>query len=71
MLIIGFIADTVISERDITYNNIKAVVIEGSLLKAFNLDTLLWIELLCDSARYAVQLHTVKAGIITHIFRHF
>ena len=71
MLIVGFIADTVISERDITNNNIKTVVIERSLLKAFNLNTLLWIELLCDSARNAVQLHTVKAGIVTHIFRHF
>ena len=71
MLIVGFIADTVISERNITYNNIKTVVIERGLLKAFNLDTLLWIELLCDSARNAVQLHTVKTGIVTHIFRHF
>ena len=71
MLIVGFIADTVISEWDITHNNIKAVVIKRGLLKAFNLNTLLWIELLCDSARNAVQLHTVKTGIVTHIFRHF
>ena len=69
-LVISLIADTVISERDISDNHIKAVVIEPRLLKALDLYAIFGVQHLCYPARNAVKLHTVKFGMFVHFFRH-
>ena len=59
-LIVIFVSDLVITERDIADNHVKAVIIEICLLKALDLNTLIRIELLCNSAADTVQLHAVQ-----------
>lgn len=55
-------------ERDIADCDIEEAVRKGGVLKARDRDILLLIELLCDTPRNAVQLHTVHTAP-PHFFR--
>ena len=57
-----------LSERDISDCDIEEAVRKGGVLKARDRDILLLIQLLCDTPRNAVQLHTVHTAS-PHFFR--
>ena len=68
VLVILGIKHLELPKRDIADRDIEEAVRKGGVLKARDRDILLLIELLCDTPRNAVQLHTVHAAS-PHFFR--
>ena len=63
MLIVAFILHMVFTERDIADGEIEKTVGQIGSLITLNGNTALLIELLCNTAGDAVQLHTERLAV--------
>ena len=70
MLVVVLVIDLVISERNISHNQIKTVISELCFFKALYLNVCIRIELFCNSSRKAVKLNSVKLTC-PHSFGHY
>ena len=69
IFVVLWIKYLVITKWHISDNHIKEVVRISGILKSCDADIGILIELLCDSARYAVQLHSIQSALL-HGLRH-
>ena len=68
VLVILFIHNTVIAERNITDDNIKEVIGICCFLKPVNRYGSIGVKLFCNSSRDTVKLHTVQTAFL-HFLR--
>ena len=67
--IIPLVRYFVIAERYVTHNTVKEAVRELHCFKALHRNLVFLVQLLCNAARNAVQLHTVHPNLL-HAVRH-
>ena len=67
LLVITFVGYSVVSERHVSDCRVKKVVGEVRFFKSLHADVCLWVELLCDTSRNAVKLHSVELAVL-HFF---
>ena len=62
-----FVLETEFAKRYIANNYIETAVLKFVFLKSADRNIGRRIKLLCDSARNAVDLHTVKVGVFAYL----
>ena len=67
--VIPLIRHLIIAERHIAHNTVKEAVREPHRFKALHRNLVFLVQLLCNAARNAVQLHTVHPNLF-HAVRH-
>ena len=69
MAVIPLVRHLIIAERHIAHNTVKEAVREPHRFKALHRNLVFLVQLLCNAARNAVQLHAVHPNLF-HAVRH-
>ena len=69
MAVIPLVRHLVITERHVAHNAVKEAVRELHCFKALHRNLVFLVQLLCNAARNAVQLHTIHPNLL-HAVRH-
>ena len=70
ILVVAFIIDAIIPERNIPDSKVERIIQIASILKTFDRNFSVGINFLSDSAGQRIQLNAEKMTSVFHIVRH-